>query len=113
MNQAIIAGNVGADPKPLGDKGVSLRIATTEYSKDDQKKTEWHDVVAFGYAADTARTLRKGDAVMAIGRLETRKVQKQDGSTGYYTSVIASRLYPSPKPETTPAAQDEHEDLGF
>lgn len=114
MNQAIIAGHLGDDPKAIGDTGASIRIATSEKGKDGQKRTEWHNIVAFGYLADKAFQLHKGDACMIVGRLETRKVQKQDGSTAYFTSIVANQLYGSPVANAAPAPlEDEHQSLGF
>lgn len=118
MNQAIIAGHLGDNPKAIGDKGYSFRVATKEKGKDGQERAEWHSVTAWSWLAEQAATLQKGDSVLVIGRIETRQVQKQDGSTAYYTSIVANKLYKSPVAKLAAQAAinapiDEHEDLGF
>lgn len=118
MNQAIIAGHLGDDPRAIGDKGYSFRVATKEKGKDGADRTEWHSVTAWAWLAEQAATLSKGDAVMVIGRIETRQVQKQDGSTAYFTGIVANQLYrgATAKKASQPAITapiDEHEDLGF
>ena len=69
INKAILIGNLGADPElkymPNGDAVVNFRIATTESYKDkegsQQKKTEWHRIVAFRRLAEICgEYLKKG-----------------------------------------------------
>ncbi len=116
MNQVILVGHLGQDPKAVGESGISLRIATTERGKDGVERTQWTDCVAFGYWGTVAAKARKGDTVAVVGRLQTRQVQKQDGSTSYFTSVVANNLIVTPKhPATEKQAEhtDPHETLGF
>ena len=116
MNLAILAGHVGQEPRTVGDSGISLRIATNEKGKDGKEYTSWHDVVCFGYLTDRARQVSKGDSVLVVGRIQTRKVQKDDGSTTYFTSVVANQLNHTPKTsqeQTVQPEHDEHMSLGF
>ncbi len=100
MNKVIIIGNLGADPEfrtsPQGVNICRFRVATTERYRDRngnwQDDTEWHNVVVFGPAAETAsRMLKKGSKVCIEGRNKTRQYEK-NGETHYITEVIARSI---------------------
>ena len=68
-----------------GQNVANLSLATTAQFKDrngeQQKRTEWHRVVAFGKLADNCqRFLSKGRQVYVEGRLTTRQYEAKDGS---------------------------------
>jgi hypothetical protein len=70
INKVIVIGNLGRDPEVRtlpnsGQNVANLSLATTAQFKDrngdQQKRTEWHRVVAFGKLADNCqRFLSKG-----------------------------------------------------
>ena len=89
VNKVIVIGNLGADPEvralPSGQNVANFSLATTARFKDrsgeQQKRTEWHRVVAFGKLADTCQQfLSKGRQVYVEGRLTTRHYEAKDGS---------------------------------
>ena len=89
VNKAIVIGNLGRDPEvralPSGQNVANFSVATTARFKDrsgeQQKRTEWHRVVAFGKLADTCQQfLSKGRQVYVEGRLTTRQYEAKDGS---------------------------------
>jgi single-strand DNA-binding protein len=89
INKVIVIGNLGRDPEvrslPSGQNVANLSLATTAQFKDrngeQQKRTEWHRVVAFGKLADKCqRFLSKGRQVFVEGRLTTRQYEAKDGS---------------------------------
>ena len=89
VNKAIVIGNLGRDPEvralPSGQNVANFSVATTARFKDrsgeQQKRTEWHRVVAFGKLADTCQQfLSKGCQVYVEGRLTTRQYEAKDGS---------------------------------
>jgi single-strand DNA-binding protein len=89
INKVIVIGNLGRDPEvrslPSGQNVANLSLATTAQFKDrkgeQQKRTEWHRVVAFGKLADNCqRFLTKGRQVYVEGRLTTRQYEAKDGS---------------------------------
>jgi single-strand DNA-binding protein len=89
VNKVIVIGNLGRDPEvrnlPSGQNVANLSLATTAQFKDrngdQQKRTEWHRVVAFGKLADNCqRFLSKGRQVYVEGRLTTRHYEAKDGS---------------------------------
>src|SRR6266851_7803909 len=87
INKVIVIGNLGANPNiralPSGQNVANFSLATTARFKDrsgeQQKRTEWHRVVAFGNLADTCQQfLTKGRQVYLEGRLTTRQYEAKD-----------------------------------
>ena len=102
VNKVIVIGNLGANPDiralPSGQNVANFSLATTARFKDrngeQQKRTEWHRVVAFGKLADTCQQfLTKGRQVYVEGRLATRQYEAKDGSgKRYRTEIVARQL---------------------
>lgn len=102
VNKAIIVGNVGQDPEVRynqnGKAMASLSVATSEKWKDkntgqQQEKTEWHRIVAFGKLAEIiGEYVKKGSQVYVEGKLQTRKWQDQSGQDRYTTEIIANEM---------------------
>ena len=100
LNKVFLLGNLGADPvirnTQKGEKVASFRIATSDRWKDQegnmQERTEWHNIVIFGKAAEIAeRFLNKGSRVMIEGQLRHRKWQDQaSGQDKFITEVVVS-----------------------
>ncbi|MGI9462081.1 MAG: single-stranded DNA-binding protein [Alphaproteobacteria bacterium] len=100
LNKVFLLGNLGADPvirnTQRGEKVASFRIATSDRWKDQegnfQERTEWHNIVIFGKAAEIAeRFLNKGSRVMIEGQLRHRKWQDQNsGQDKFITEVVIS-----------------------
>lgn len=96
-NKVDLIGRLGNDPDvrylPNGDAVTNISLATSETWKDKQtgerkEKTEWHRVVFFGKVAEIAgEYLRKGSECAIIGKLQTRKWDK-DGVTHYTTEIV-------------------------
>ena len=102
VNKVIVIGILGRDPEvrslPSGQNVANLSLATTAQFKDrngeQQKRTEWHRVVAFGKLADNCqRFLSKGRQVYVEGRLTTRQYEAKDGSgKRTRTEIIALQM---------------------
>src|SRR5271168_4066290 len=102
INKAIVVGNLGRDPEvralPSGQNVANLSVATKARFKDrngeQQERTEWHRIVAFGKLADNCqRLLSKGRQVYVEGRLTTRQYEAKDGSgTHYRTEIVARQI---------------------
>src|SRR5277367_5538818 len=102
VNKVIVIGNLGANPDvralPSGQNVANFSLATTARFKDrngeQQKRTEWHRVVAFGKLADTCQQfLTKGQQVYIEGRLTTRQYEAKDGSgTRYRSEIVALQM---------------------
>jgi single-strand DNA-binding protein len=102
VNKAIIIGNLGNDPDMRYTAGgaavANISIATAESWRDkesgeQQERTEWHRVVAFGRLAEIiGEYLRKGSQVYIEGRIQTRKWQDKEGQDRYTTEIVANEL---------------------
>ncbi len=89
VNKAILIGNLGRDPElryiPSGQPVASFTVASTESYTDRggarQKRTEWHNIVAWGKLAELCgQYLKKGRQVYIEGRISTRQYEAKDGS---------------------------------
>lgn len=94
INQVEIMGHLGADPEirftGTGKSVATLKIATSS-GKGDDKKTEWHNVIAWEYLTKQAESMAKGDLVYAKGKLQTRMWEK-DGVKRYSTEIVANLI---------------------
>jgi len=91
-----IVGRAGTNPtvstSPKGDR-VTFRVISTERRFDDARQ-DWVDgdeygvgVVCWrGLASSVLTTVRKGDPIVVIGRISTRKYEK-NGAVDYFTDV--------------------------
>ena len=77
INKVIIVGNLGNDPEmrtfPDGGAITNISVATSEAWKDkqtgqQQERTEWHRVVAFGPLADIIGKYLKKEPKKAIDK---------------------------------------------
>ena len=92
-----IVGRAGTHPQVSGSTGerVSFRVVATE-RRFDRAADEWVDGDEFGVAVVCWRamgtsvltTIRRGDPVVVVGRIVTRRFEK-NGATQYFTEVKA------------------------
>lgn len=107
LNKAMIIGNLGADPEVRvvgsGTKVAEFSVATsrqwTDRSGQQQEKTEWHRIIAWGYSPDkdglagvAERFLKKGDRVYVEGSIEYRSYDDKEGQTRYVTEIRAAEM---------------------
>lgn len=103
VNQAVIVGYVGDDPKVFptrdGDGKVArIRVATNEEWKDKEtgeKKsiTTWHNVVAYGGLAEiVASYVAKGQAVAIVGSFRSDKYTDKEGVERISYDIEADKL---------------------
>jgi len=91
-----IVGRAGTNPtvsaSPKGDR-VTFRVISTE-RRFDETRQDWVDGDEFGVsvvcwrglASSVLTTVRKGDPIVVIGRISTRKYEK-NGGVEYFTDV--------------------------
>lgn len=96
VNKVILIGRLGADPEKRHAKSgkavTKFRIAT-DSGWGDNKQTDWHSVVTFDKTAEScAQYLSKGRQVYVEGRVSYRKWDKDDGTTQWFTEIIAERV---------------------
>ncbi|MCD6096991.1 single-stranded DNA-binding protein [bacterium] len=110
VNKAIILGRVTQDPQTretLNGRNVcTFGVATNHFWKDkngeQQRITEFHNVVVWGKLADIAsQYLKKGSLVYVEGRIQTRSWEDQGGAKHFRTEIIAERLQLGPKSLTS------------
>jgi single-strand DNA-binding protein len=96
MNTIVIHGNVGQEPEmryTANQKAVITFSVGDTYGKDDKKKTTWHNVTAFGTLAENiANSIRKGDTVVVVGRLEQDEFTNKEGKKVKSTKLIADEV---------------------
>jgi len=101
LNKAMIIGNLTRDPElrntPSGQSVTSFSVATnlvwTDQSGQQQKKTEFHNVIAWRKLAEIcAKYLHKGSKVYIEGRLQTTDWTGQDGVKRYRTEIVADNM---------------------
>ncbi len=97
----MIIGNLTRDPElrntASGQSIVSFSVATnlvwTDQSGQQQKKTEFHNIVAWRKLAEIcAKYLHKGSKVYIEGRLQTTDWTGQDGVKRYRTEIVAENM---------------------
>jgi single-strand DNA-binding protein len=101
INKVILVGNLGNDPEvrysQSGSAITTLSVATSESWKDkdgnQQERTEWHRVKAFGRLAEImGEYLKKGRQVYIEGSLRTEKYTDKNGVDKYSTDIIADEM---------------------
>ena len=77
----VLRGNVGRSPRMhTSPKGQLIAEFPLGVHGEEEEKTTWHNVVAFGPRAERVRDgLKQGDAVEVIGYLRQRQKRGQDG----------------------------------
>lgn len=103
INKAIILGNLGKDPEVRildnGMKVATITVATTEKGYTTQsgqqipEKTYWHNIVLWKQLAEVVeKYVSKGDKIYVEGKITSRSYDKQDGSKGYITEIVAEKV---------------------
>lgn len=95
MNKCIITGNIGKDLElrytTAGMAVLDISVAVKRFGKEE--KTDWFNVVAFGKIAENcANCLAKGSKVLVIGSMQFETYDKQDGTKGYSSKLIAENI---------------------
>ena len=93
MNDTTIIGHLGRDPEVRNTKNgnsvANLNVAVS-YAKD---VTEWYRVTAWGSNAKFAEKLKKGDRIVVIGQMKTRKWTDKEGNDRYSTELNAGDFF--------------------
>lgn len=101
LNKAMIIGNLTRDPEirntssgqPVASFGIATNFVWTDQSGQQQKKAEFHNIIAWRRLADIcAKYLRRGSKVYVEGRLQTTDWTGQDGIKRYRTEIVAENL---------------------
>ena len=101
INKVTLVGKVGDNPRltETKDNGLvaHISLATNENYKDkegkEQKKTEWHKIVAWNKRAELMRDyVKKGDHLYVEGQLRTSSYDDKEGVKRYSTEIFCSNF---------------------
>ncbi len=101
VNKAILIGRLGRDPEtrytgggtPVCNFSLATDESYTDKSGERQKKTEWHNIVAWGKLAENcSKLLSKGKLAYVEGRLQTREWDDRDGNKRRTTEIVIHRM---------------------
>ncbi len=101
VNKAILIGRLGRDPEmrytgggtPVCNFSLATDESYTDKSGQRQKKTEWHNIVAWGKLAEQCTNLlSKGKLAYVEGRLQTREWNDRDGNKRRTTEIVINRM---------------------
>ena len=113
----MLIGNLTRDPElkaiPSGQQVCSFSVATNRVYKDkdgqQQKATEFHNIVVWGRQAETSgQYLKKGQSTLIEGRLQTRSWDGPDGKKNYRTEIVADRVQFGPKAGGSPQSESDN-----
>lgn len=116
VNKVILIGRLGKDPElkytPSGTPVAKFSLATDEVYKDQsgeqQKRTEWHNIVAWRRLAEICgEYLTKGKQVYIEGSIRSRQWEDQSGNkrTGYDIVAREMKMLGSRGDSERPAAE--------
>jgi single-strand DNA-binding protein len=98
VNKVILIGRLGKDPAvtytPSGAPVAKFSLATDEVFKDrsgeQQKRTEWHNIVAWNKLAEICgQYLTKGKQVYIEGSIRSRQWEDQAGNKRTAYDIVA------------------------
>jgi single-strand DNA-binding protein len=105
-NTVTLVGNLVDDPElrytPQGQAVARMRVAVNRRFRNNQTG-EWEEKLD-GYftvnvwrdhAENVADSLRRGNRVLVVGRLESKSYEDKDGQTRWITEVTADEVCPS------------------
>lgn len=102
LNQSVVSGRVVRDPQfkqlPGGTEACSFTVASNRQIKDDQKRTLYQDVEAYGFNAKyVQRNVSKGSRVMVVGPVDTQqwvdKATQQQRSRNVLSAMTIEILF--------------------
>lgn len=95
FNQIIAIGHLGRDAETRytqsGRTVCNFSVAAT-IRRGEREFTEWFNVEAWGTLGEACGNLKKGEAVMVLGRQKTSSWETQDGETRRRTGVVADHV---------------------
>ena len=101
LNNVTLTGFLGGDADTRTTKNdtnfAAFSLATKNSWKDRAtgewvSRTEWHRAVVFGRLTALAATLKKGNHVQIIGKIQTREYVAQDGAKKSVTQIRVKRI---------------------
>ena len=112
LNRAEVIGNLTRDPElrqtSTEQSVCTFSVATDRVWRDSsgeqQKQTEFHNIVAWGkLAEDINKAVTKGKKVYINGRLQVRSWETPDGVKKFMTEIVAETILPLGHPTNDPS----------
>jgi single-strand DNA-binding protein len=95
FSSTVLVGHLGKNPEvkstPTGKFVCEFSMATSR-GEGEKKFTSWHNVQCWGTMAQAVGNLRKGDAVIVVGEMQTRSWENKSGQKQYKTFLAASTV---------------------
>lgn len=135
LNKVMLIGHLGDNIKMhhfesggcLGRVSIATNSTYTNRTTGEKTtNTEWHNLVFWNQAAETAeKYTKKGDKMYIEGRLKTRKWQDSNGNDRWTTEVevkdftfltpkgTTETAGPAPEPPIAEEPGNDHDDLPF
>jgi single-strand DNA-binding protein len=128
LNCVLLFGRIGQDPEikqlKSGKHKCELSLATHRAVKDGdgwKDETDWHKVILWDGAAETAaRLVKKGDPIAVQGELRVETWTDAAGARKSRTVVVADRMQlvktglkavPDPRPQSPLSDEPDYEPL--
>ena len=120
MNKVILIGNICKDIEiRYTTNGIaviqnSLAVKNDFKNANGEYESEFVNIVVWKQTAEFLnKYASKGSKIAVDGRLTTRSYDKQDGTKGYITEVVAEKveLLDSKKPSTEPKETNEKKEV--
>jgi len=97
MNAITLTGNIVADPEVVkyGDdrKLVNFRLANNEMVNGESVSNGFYDVTVFGPSGEhVVNSLKKGERIVVTGRMQHSTYEREDGTRGGRTKLIAQEI---------------------
>lgn len=101
VNKVILIGRLGRDPElrytPGGQAVASFSLATdrswTGADGQKNKVTTWHNIVAWGKAAEIIKEyMSKGREIYIEGRIDNRSYDDKEGNKKYVSEVVVENF---------------------
>lgn len=96
MNSINLTGRVGKDPETKPTSNDSLMVTFSlgaERWSNGNKETDWFNCVAFKKTAELVKKyVKKGDLIGITGQMQSKVLEKEDGSKNTYWSVKMDEL---------------------
>lgn len=120
MNKVIIMGRMANDPElRTTQNGISVTSFTVavdrpKLSKDEERKTDWIDVVAWRSTAEfVCKYFHKGDPIVVNGTLQSRNWEDKEGNKRKNIEVQADGVEFVPRTKETEKSEKPKENDEF
>jgi single-strand DNA-binding protein len=103
LNKAQLIGRVGKDAPEMkytpSGKAVTKFSLATSYKNGDKEITDWHNIICWnGLAESVNEWVVPGQELYVEGRIQYRSWDKEDGTKGYITEIVANEVKFGAKP---------------